>query len=98
MGVMLSSISHQASMFVSAAVATEAFADTACKTLPWISPGYCVMKQRRLCSRVRLAVWRGMCMPSELEALIDAINVELEAGNWSQVVVLTEQLHACAIA
>jgi hypothetical protein len=37
-------------------------------------------------------------MSSELEALIDAINVELEAGNWSQVVALTTALYACAVA
>ena len=37
-------------------------------------------------------------MPSELEMLIEAINVELEAGNWSQVVALTTELYACAIA
>jgi len=37
-------------------------------------------------------------MPSELEALIDAINIELEAGNWSQVVTLTTALYACAVA
>jgi hypothetical protein len=37
-------------------------------------------------------------MPSELEILIDAINVELEVGNWSQVVALTEHLYACAVA
>jgi hypothetical protein len=37
-------------------------------------------------------------MPSELEALIDAINIELEAGNWSQVVALTTALYDCAVA
>jgi hypothetical protein len=37
-------------------------------------------------------------MSSELETLIDAINVELEAGNWSQVVTLTMALYACAVA
>ena len=37
-------------------------------------------------------------MPSQTEALIEAINVELEAGNWSQVVALTSQLYACAVA
>ena len=37
-------------------------------------------------------------MLSELETLIEAINVELEAGNWSQVVVLTMALYACAVA
>jgi hypothetical protein len=36
-------------------------------------------------------------MPSELEALIDAINVELEAGNWSQVVALTTALYTSAV-
>jgi hypothetical protein len=39
-----------------------------------------------------------MYMPSELEVLIDAINVELEAGNWSQVVTLTTALYASAVA
>ena len=38
-----------------------------------------------------------MCMPSQTEALIEAINVELEAGNWSQVVALTTELYACAV-
>jgi hypothetical protein len=37
-------------------------------------------------------------MSSELETLIDAINVELEVGNWSQVVALTTTLYACAVA
>jgi hypothetical protein len=37
-------------------------------------------------------------MPSELEALIDTINVELEAGNWSQVLTLTAALYAGAMA
>ena len=37
-------------------------------------------------------------MPSELEPLIDTITVELEAGNWSQVVALTTDLYACAVA
>ena len=37
-------------------------------------------------------------MPSELEALIAAINIELEAGNWSQVVALSTTLYACAVA
>ena len=37
-------------------------------------------------------------MLPELETLIDAINVELEAGNWSQVVALTQHLYACAVA
>jgi hypothetical protein len=36
-------------------------------------------------------------MSSELEALIDAVNVELEAGNWSQVVALTTALYECAV-
>ena len=37
-------------------------------------------------------------MSSELETLIEAINVELEAGNWSQVVTLTMALYNCAVA
>ena len=37
-------------------------------------------------------------MPSELETLIEAVNVELEAGNWSQVVALTTALYTCAVA
>ena len=37
-------------------------------------------------------------MPSQTETLIEAINVELEAGNWSQVVALTTELYACAVA
>ena len=37
-------------------------------------------------------------MSSELETLIDAINVELEAGNWSQVVTLTTTFYSCAVA
>jgi hypothetical protein len=39
-----------------------------------------------------------MSMSSELETLIDAINGELEAGNWSQVVTLTTTLYSCAVA
>ena len=56
------------------------------------------MKQGRSYSRVKLAVRMGMCMQSQTEALIEAINVELEAGNWSQVVALTTELYACAVA
>jgi hypothetical protein len=37
-------------------------------------------------------------MVSELETLIETINVELEAGNWSQVVTLTSALYSCAVA
>ena len=37
-------------------------------------------------------------MSSELETLIVAINVELEAGNWSQVVALTTALYTCAVS
>jgi hypothetical protein len=32
------------------------------------------------------------------ERLIAAVNVELETGNWPQVVTLTEQLYRCALA
>jgi hypothetical protein len=31
-----------------------------------------------------------------MEALIEAVNQALEVGDWSQVVVLTEQLYAAA--
>ena len=32
-----------------------------------------------------------------VEALIDAVNVHLEAGNWSQVVDLTAALYEAAV-
>jgi hypothetical protein len=32
------------------------------------------------------------------ERLVAAVNVELEAGNWSHVVALTADLYACALA
>ncbi len=32
-----------------------------------------------------------------LDPLIAAVNVELEAGNWSGVVALTQELYACAM-
>ena len=32
------------------------------------------------------------------EQLIAVVNVELEAGNWPQVVRLTEELYRCALA
>jgi hypothetical protein len=32
------------------------------------------------------------------ERLVAAVNVELEAGNWPQVVTLTEELYQCALA
>src|SRR5437879_1407482 len=83
---------------VSVAVATGAAVGIVCLMLRWICPGYCVLKGGRWYSRVRLAARRGMCMSSELEAMIDAINVELEAGNWSQVVALTTALYSCAVA
>ena len=41
-------------------------------------------------------------MPSEgsmaIEPLIEAVNRALEAGNWSQVVALTSDLYAAAVA
>ena len=37
-------------------------------------------------------------MRSELNALIETINVALEVGNWSQVVALTTDLYACALS
>jgi hypothetical protein len=41
-----------------------------------------------------------MNVPDEtaFERLIAAVNVELEAGNWPQVVTLTEGLYQCALA
>ena len=33
-----------------------------------------------------------------LPTLIDAMNVELEAGNWANVVLLSADLYACAVA
>jgi len=35
---------------------------------------------------------------TSLDALIDAMNVELEAGNWTNVVMLSTDLYACAVA
>jgi hypothetical protein len=37
-------------------------------------------------------------MDDVLEQLIAAVNVELEAGNWPQVVTLTAELYQCALA
>ena len=37
-------------------------------------------------------------MEEDLERLIAAVNVELAVGNWSQVVALTTDLYACALA
>jgi hypothetical protein len=37
-------------------------------------------------------------MSEEMDRLIAAVNVELVVGNWSQVVVLTTELYACALA
>ena len=36
-------------------------------------------------------------MSEEMERLIVAVNGELAAGNWSQVVALTAALYACAV-
>ena len=36
-------------------------------------------------------------MQSQIEALTEAVNVELEAGNWSGVVTLTAELYRCAV-
>ena len=33
-----------------------------------------------------------------LESLIDAINIQLEAGNWSDVIVLSAQLYEVAVS
>src|SRR5947209_1318097 len=88
---------HEGTLPVSAVVDIRASVGIACPMPRQTSPGFYAMKQRHWCSRVRLAVRRGMCMPSQTEALIEAINVELEAGNWSQVVALTTELYACAV-
>jgi hypothetical protein len=37
-------------------------------------------------------------MSEEMERLIATINVALAAGSWSQVVTLTADLYACALA
>ena len=37
-------------------------------------------------------------MSEEMERLIAAVNVALAIGNWSQVVTLTADLYACALA
>jgi hypothetical protein len=37
-------------------------------------------------------------MSEEMERLIAVVNVELALGNWSQVVALTADLYACALA
>jgi hypothetical protein len=37
-------------------------------------------------------------MSEEMEGLIEAVNVVLAAGDWSQVVVLTADLYAFALA
>ena len=36
-------------------------------------------------------------MQSQLDRLIEAVNVELEAGNWSRVVALTAEVYAAAV-
>ena len=36
-------------------------------------------------------------MQSQIDALTAAVNVELEAGNWSRVVTLTAELYGCAV-
>jgi hypothetical protein len=40
----------------------------------------------------------GVNERDELETLIDAVNVALEAGDWPQVVVLTADLYEAALA
>ena len=37
-------------------------------------------------------------MPSSLESLIEAVNVQLEAGQWANVAMLTVDLYATAVA
>jgi hypothetical protein len=37
-------------------------------------------------------------MSEEMDRLIAAVNVELASGNWFQIVVLTADLYACALA
>jgi hypothetical protein len=37
-------------------------------------------------------------MSEEMDRLIAMVNGELAAGNWSQVVTLTADLYACALA
>jgi hypothetical protein len=36
-------------------------------------------------------------MSEEMDRLIAAVNIELAVGNWSQVVMLTADLYACAV-
>src|SRR5260221_6978131 len=95
---MPSRVWHQGTLPASAAAAIEVSVGIVCLMLPWIFPGCCVIEQGHSCSRVRPAVRRGMSMPSELETLIDAINVELEAGDWARGVTLTTALYAGAMA
>src|SRR5258706_3206968 len=89
---------RQATFPASVAVATGASVGSVCPTQRWIFPVPCARKQGRSSNPVKLVVKRGMCMPLQTEALIEAINVELEAGNWSQVVALTTELYACVVA
>src|SRR5450755_3517536 len=67
-----------------------------------ICRGCSVMRPKPWCSRVALVVRRDMCMSVQndvsLAALIDAMNVELEAGNWANVVLLSTELYASAVA
>ena len=37
-------------------------------------------------------------MSEEMEGLIAVVNIALAAGDWSQVVALTVELYACALA
>src|SRR5947207_11359195 len=85
------------------AVAMWECAVIVCLMLQRLFPGRCAMRPGRWCSRGKLAVMgRAVSMPSEgsmaIEPLIEAVNRALEAGNWSQVVALTSDLYAAAVA
>src|SRR5437667_7323541 len=82
----------------SVGVAMWASVGIVCLTLLLIYPGCCVSKRKPWCKRGKRVVRKDMSMPSTLEALIEAVNVELEAGRWAQVSMLTVELYAVAVA
>src|SRR5258708_3782347 len=84
---------------VCAVVAMWGSVGIVCLMLHHTSPGSCVMPHWPWFSPARRSVMgRDISMPSEIDALIEAMNAELVMGHWHAVVVYASTLHAHALA
>src|SRR5437764_376634 len=92
-----SRVLSQATFSVSVGVAMWECVGIVCQRLLHICPGSYVRTLGGSCKRGRRVVRRDMSMPTPLESLIEAVNVQLEAGQWANVAMLTVDLYAAAV-